>query len=156
RYADGEATEKELAQARTAAVAVPRGSGELAAYDAVSVRAAGPLWNVFAAAAAAPAKEEARRAPGKQAETYEAGQAASARAQAELIREVIGNPFRPRRIHPAWLFFDGGVVGQLAEGIYEDRAFDRMPVLGDALEEAGCHDAAILNHCRQGGIHVRG
>jgi len=47
-------------------------------------------------------------------------------------------------------------VVQLAEGIYEDRAFDSMPVLGDALEDAGCADEAILRHCRQADEHVRG
>ena len=45
---------------------------------------------------------------------------------------------------------------KLAQGIYDDRAFDRMPVLADALEEAGCYDADILAHCRQPGEHVRG
>jgi len=75
---------------------------------------------------------------------------------AELIREVIGNPFRPSAIDPAWLAFGGGQVVRLAEGIYEERAFDRMPVLGDALEDAGCSDGAILGHCREKRRHVRG
>jgi hypothetical protein len=47
-------------------------------------------------------------------------------------------------------------VRHLAEGIYEERAFERMGVLGDALEDAGCHDEVILAHCRQGPDHVRG
>ena len=45
---------------------------------------------------------------------------------------------------------------KVAQGIYYDRAFDRLPILADALEDAGCHDAAILEHCRQPGPHVRG
>jgi hypothetical protein len=44
----------------------------------------------------------------------------------------------------------------LAEAIYDERAFDRLPILADALEEAGCTNADILNHCRQPGEHVRG
>jgi hypothetical protein len=44
----------------------------------------------------------------------------------------------------------------LAQSIYTDRAFDRMPILADALEDAGCDNADILNHCRQPGEHVRG
>jgi hypothetical protein len=51
---------------------------------------------------------------------------------------------------------DGGTVPKLAAAIYEERAFDRLPVLADALEDARCADAAILGHCRSGGEHVRG
>jgi hypothetical protein len=47
-------------------------------------------------------------------------------------------------------------VQQLAESIYSDRAFDRLQVLADALEEAGCDNADILAHCRSPGPHVRG
>jgi len=50
---------------------------------------------------------------------------------------------------PSWLTAD--VVG-LARGIGADRAFDRMPILADALEEAGCTDPAVLGHCRAGGV----
>ena len=46
-------------------------------------------------------------------------------------------------------------VKLLAEAIYEERAFDRLPILADALEDAGCTVADILNHCRQPGEHVR-
>jgi hypothetical protein len=52
--------------------------------------------------------------------------------------------------------FLGNTVTQLAESIYTDRAFDRLPILADALEEAGCDNADILAHCRQGGEHARG
>ena len=45
---------------------------------------------------------------------------------------------------------------QIAQAIYDDRAFDRMPILADALEDAGCTDRAILDHCRSEGPHVRG
>jgi hypothetical protein len=44
----------------------------------------------------------------------------------------------------------------LAQGIYEEQAWDRLPILADALEESGCTSADILNHCRQPGEHVRG
>jgi hypothetical protein len=69
------------------------------------------------------------------------------------IREIFGNPFRPVTLDPAWLT---PTVLALANGIYADRAFDRMPILADALEEAGCENDDILLHCRQPGEHVRG
>jgi hypothetical protein len=45
----------------------------------------------------------------------------------------------------------------LARGIYDERAFDRMPILADALQDAGCNDLYILNHCRNTSKpHARG
>jgi hypothetical protein len=70
-----------------------------------------------------------------------------------ILRCVFGNPFRPVTIEPSWLTSD---VRTLAEGIYQERAFDRMPILADALQDAGCDNDDILNHCRQPGEHVRG
>jgi hypothetical protein len=72
---------------------------------------------------------------------------------ATLFRCIFGNPFRPVAAARSWLT---PTVVSLAEAIYADRAFDRLPVLADALEEAGCGDDEILNHCRGGGVHVRG
>jgi hypothetical protein len=69
-----------------------------------------------------------------------------------LARCVFGNPFRPGAFDPRWRTAD--VLG-LALGIYEDRAFDRLPLLADALMDAGCTDAEVLGHCRSEG-HVRG
>jgi hypothetical protein len=78
-------------------------------------------------------------------------------AQAALLRDVFGNPFRPTpTADPAWLAWNGGTVRRLAEAIYEGRALDRLPVLADALEDAGCTDWHIVSHCRSGGAHVRG
>jgi hypothetical protein len=76
--------------------------------------------------------------------------------QAALLRNIFGNPFRPVTLNPALLAWNDGTVVRLAQAIYEDRAFDRLPILGDALEEAGCDDADILAHCRGQGEHVRG
>jgi hypothetical protein len=73
--------------------------------------------------------------------------------QADLVRDIFGNPFRPVTLDPRWL--TSNVVG-LARGIYEDGAFERMPLLADALLDAGCEDADILGHCRGGGPHARG
>jgi hypothetical protein len=73
-----------------------------------------------------------------------------------LIRDVFGNPFRPVSIDPAWLRFNNGVVVTLARAFYDERDPSRLPVLADALEDAGCVDQNILTHCRSGGPHVRG
>jgi hypothetical protein len=75
-------------------------------------------------------------------------------AFANLVREIFGNPFRPAALDPAWLTSD---VLALARGIYEERAFDRMPILADALQDAGCTNDDILIHCRDTKqVHVRG
>jgi protein phosphatase len=64
--------------------------------------------------------------------------------------------FAPVCIDPAWLAWNGGTVARIARSVNEERAFDRLPVLADALEDAGCDNADILGHCRSGGPHVRG
>jgi len=56
-------------------------------------------------------------------------------AQTHLLRDIFGNPFRPVELNPRWLTPD---VTGVAQAIYEERAFDRMPILGDALMDAGC------------------
>ncbi|TXT23690.1 MAG: hypothetical protein FD131_5181 [Rhodocyclaceae bacterium] len=84
---------------------------------------------------------------------YESGTATEGRYQSDLVRDIFGNPFRPLTVNSAWLM---PTVVSLATAIYDDRAFDRLPILADALEDAGCTNADILNHCRQPGDHVRG
>jgi hypothetical protein len=74
-------------------------------------------------------------------------------AQADLVRCLAGNPFRPVTFDPAWRT---RTAVALAEAIYADRAWDRLPILGDALEDAGCANADVLAHCRGGGPHARG
>jgi hypothetical protein len=77
-------------------------------------------------------------------------------AQAGFVRDIFGNPFRPVSINPAWLTWNNAAVPKLAQSIYDDRAFDRLPLLADALVAAGCTNEDILAHCRSGGEHVRG
>jgi len=73
-----------------------------------------------------------------------------------VVRCIFGNPFAPVLIDEAWLSAGGGAAKQVARDIHETRAFDRMPILADALEDAGCADRAILKHCRDGRPHARG
>jgi hypothetical protein len=79
-------------------------------------------------------------------------------AQAPLLRDIFGPaPFRPLPLlNPGWLAWEGGTVPKLAASIYAERAFDRLPILADALEEAGCDDAELLAHLRGPGPHARG
>lgn len=72
---------------------------------------------------------------------------------AALLRCIFGNPIRPVTIAPEWLT---STVLALAKGIYDDRAFDRLPYLADALQDAGCTSDEVLEHCRGPNIHARG
>jgi hypothetical protein len=81
--------------------------------------------------------------------------------QAQLVREVFGNPLRPVTIDPAWLRWNGGCVAEMARHIYAERRYEDLPILADALEDAGCDEAELLAHLREGptpeGVgHVRG
>jgi hypothetical protein len=83
--------------------------------------------------------------------------------QCELLRDIIGSPFRPGTLDPAILTWNDATVVRLAQANYDQRQEsegvldnDRLAILADALEEAGCIDTDILNHCRQPGPHVRG
>jgi hypothetical protein len=73
--------------------------------------------------------------------------------QADLLRCIFGNPFLPSALDPAQLTPESV---ELAREIESGRAFEFMPDLADALEKAGCHDEAILGHCRKLGVHARG
>lgn len=75
------------------------------------------------------------------------------RACLPLLRCIVGNPFRPVTFADSWR---SETAVALATGIYTERAFDRLPILADALEEAGCDHPDVLAHCRNPGIHARG
>ncbi|MBN9120177.1 MAG: hypothetical protein J0I06_13610 [Planctomycetes bacterium] len=72
----------------------------------------------------------------------------------ELLRDIFGNPFRPVAFSREWRT---DTVLTLARQMYASRDFSGMPILADALQDAGCDEPAILNHCRDPGqTHVRG
>jgi hypothetical protein len=78
-------------------------------------------------------------------------------AYAPLLREIFANPVRPPLpVNPSILAWNDGTVRKLAQAIYDERRFGDLPILADALEEAGCDNADIPAHCRQPGEHVRG
>jgi hypothetical protein len=75
-------------------------------------------------------------------------------AQAESLREVVGNPFRKVKLNKKWRT---STVVALAAQMYESRDFGAMPILADALQDAGCDSADTLTHCREvNATHVRG
>lgn len=69
------------------------------------------------------------------------------------VHDIFGNPFRPVTLDPSWLT---STVLTIASDIYEEKAFDQMPILADALQDAGCDNEEILRHCRGPGPHTRG
>jgi hypothetical protein len=69
---------------------------------------------------------------------------------------VLGNPFRPVVFDAACLAWNDGTIPKMAQAIYDERHFDDLSILADALEESGCDNEALLSHCRRAGPHVRG
>jgi hypothetical protein len=76
--------------------------------------------------------------------------------RSHFYREIYGNGFHAVTLDPSWLDLNHGAVRQLAQSIYQERTFADLPFLADALEEAGCSDAVILDHLRSPWPHVRG
>ena len=149
RFADGLATRQQLRAARAyAADAYAFAQG--GSYYAPAAHAA-----ACAHAAAARAIDEVREAA-RCAATHPATTNTEETAQAALLRDVFGNPFRPVTAAPAWLSWNSAMVPKLAQAIYDERRFADLPILADALEEAGCDHADVLTHCRSGAEHVRG
>lgn len=153
RFADGAATAEDL---RAAYQAAPGGwpAANVASCAGMADAGMAALWvsgSAGALAAAGVRKAVART------------RAAAGRPLCALLREVFGNPFRPVAIAPAALSWQGGTVANVGQAAYDHRVMpsglldnDRLRILADALEEAGCQDPAILGHLRWGGEHVRG
>ena len=148
RFADGLATREDLRAARAGPVH-PRFSGVAAewVYDSTSARHHSSDAAKCLAFASAPTP-------------WKAAFKAARLVQTQLLRCMIANPFRSVVVNPAWRSY---TVGALAQAAYEDRVLpsgqlqsDRLAVLADALEDAGCDSADILGHLREQGPHVRG
>lgn len=83
---------------------------------------------------------------------YFSGQA----ERAAILRDAIPSPFRDVEFDAGWLSWNNDTIKHMARTIYESHRFQEMPILADALEEAGCAEAGILDHCRRATWHVRG
>jgi hypothetical protein len=141
RHADRLAPRQELVRAFLEAKALdPIGNAGLAAVAAAAPSGSPDLAAIQAALAVDVRRWQAERA-----------------AQAGLFRDVFGDPFRP--VPPLNLqgpSGNNGMIPALARAIYRECAFDRLPLLADALERAGCTEAEVLGHCRGPGPHARG
>jgi hypothetical protein len=139
RFADGLAGPDELRAARLAC----QGAGGQAA------------WYAAATNAAVAARNAARSSQAGVVNNGQSGsEAAELLAQAALLRDIFGPmPLRPLSFDSSWLT---PAVVALAQAIYDDQSYDRMPILADALKDAGCGSEEILRHLRERGSHVRG
>jgi hypothetical protein len=158
RYADALATEDELEAASTTA------------HDVWNAEAPAPVWEAqgypssasFAAYNVALPRGWWGGAPAFQAPHRIVLEVASTSgidggaAQCALLRDIYGELIRRVVVNRSWSPKNGDTVWRLAQLIYDDRAFERLPTLADALEDAGCDNADILTHCRGPGPHVRG
>lgn len=155
RYADGEAGEADLRVAKAAADAAHQ----------EDYRAQGKLRVCVSRAAVYVVDPRACQAA-RWASWMNAAAGGGGRlvTQAALVRDLLGNPFRPLPpLAPSVLAHNGGIVRRLAEAAYLKRELprghllpERLAVLADALEEAGVCDAVLLGHLRDPGPHVRG
>jgi hypothetical protein len=153
RFADGRATKDELAAAHTAVSWMTDDSGPFGAAPP-GVR----VGIDMAVAVTAPQAFEAAFAM-TATSTPLAGRMQTTAAEAylcQLLRCIFGNPFRPVSTAPVWRTWRHGTVAKLARTIYEECRFTDLPVLADALEEAGCNDENILGHLRGPGPHAGG
>jgi hypothetical protein len=160
RYADGLATEEEL---RSAGAAAGEASREALARAPESVtgpwfaaNAALNTCNRSAVSAVLGAVSDVCFATMPRNGPPGADPTNASRAQLAALCDICGNPLRRVALPPSALRWNGGTVVQLARRIYEERRFEDLPVLADALEEAGCTDAVLLDHCRAGAGHVPG
>jgi hypothetical protein len=152
-FADGRATKEALGAAR--------GNARELEYDSYSPDAAGVRPRIAASMAASAAAPQPFSAAFDMTSfplpLLLAGRSGVEETLCDLVRCIFGNPFRPAPpIDPAWLAWNGGTVPMLAHAIYEQRTFERLPVLADALEDAGCSDPELLGHLRSGAEHARG
>jgi len=145
-FAEGISTKAELDQKYRA---VAKHSNSMVAMSVCGVADASAS---YAASKTAQRAREVAKAVGLQGVTR--------KSQASLLRDIFGNPFRPVALDPAWRT---PTATALATAAYEERSLSagtldpaRLAVLADALDDAGCTEAAILDHCRSPGPHVRG
>jgi hypothetical protein len=158
RYADGEASSDELAEASEEAFCRRTDLSEEGVSQPIAIAAAfavvdpaerDPNLGVMTTVEAVQLSSSDLI---NIAEFSHSGEAERA-AQCRVLRDVIGNPFPPVTVDAGWLTPS---VVEVAQAIYDQRAFDRLLELANGLEEAGCARPNVLAHSRDPGEHVRG
>jgi hypothetical protein len=153
RFADGNATEKERLRALRSANKGIRTSGNQSlicvAWRAAHYALHRVPWVTAHNAFSTPHNLMCAAPSRKQKITL----ARANESAVALFREVFGNPFRPVTVSAEWRT---ETAVALARQMYDSRDFSAMPILADALQDAGCDSAEILDHCRGPGPHVRG
>ena len=149
RYADGQASQADLGLAEGRALDTAQNSDGEAAWFAAYPDA---FMAAFDASYCAAGLEACLGWPGRNDHDEERVTKEHAES-ADLLRDIFGNPFRPIIFSPSWRT---DTVVMLAYQMYDSRDFSPMPILADALQDAGCDNEDILAHCRSGGSHVRG
>jgi hypothetical protein len=149
RYADGQATADELAAARSVAIAAADNARIHSAAAWAACETANPSALLAARAAADEAREQVRRFSPRAGEE-------EARAQADLVRDIVGNPFQPIWAESARRLLRHPVVREIAEEMYADALQEDMAALAEKLEALRCPYPAVLEHCRAATPHVRG
>jgi hypothetical protein len=158
--AAGQAAADSTAYASRAATFAAVAAGRRTPYRYDAYDAACDTFNAVANASAYAAYEAANRASAAWGTAEWDGH----RRQCGLLRDILGNPFRPAPpLPPAVLAWNDGTVRRLAQGAYDDRRLPagtldtaRLAILADALLDAGCEDEELIRHCRSAGPHVRG
>ncbi len=79
-----------------------------------------------------------------------------ATARSAIVRDLYGNPFSQVVPDSTWLDWNGAALCKMARTIHDEYRFEDLPVLADALEDAGCTESELLDHCRSAQPHVRG
>jgi hypothetical protein len=164
RFADGRLDAAALAAAGDAANFAVQDEGyyRMPAAGAAAACALPAAADALRTALLAYAQQAARDAvfecalPGEESAAAAAELARERRIQCGLLREVFGNPFRPPAVEEALRRWNDGCVVKLAGLIYERRRWDELPILADALAEAGCRDEELLAHCARPAGHALG
>ena len=157
QFADGQVTDEGRAAAEDESWTAVKHLNRDETVDAASVDAADTAYGAAFAEADDAASYTVDAALRGAEHAGVAARIAEQNTQCNEVRDIFGPIlFRSVILNPSWLSWHGGLLVSMARRMYDSRDFADLPVLADALEEAGCQDQDILGHCRSESEHVRG